>query len=374
MSWTAASASYWAIAAVPINPAYPGPTHDLTMEVGAGGGGTVESDRDAPLRRGHGGGHHGHAGARLDVHRLDRRRGGRSERAASTTVTMDADKTVTANFTQDEYTLTVNTAGDGSGRQESRPDDLPLRRDGRADRDGRRRLDVHRLERRPERQRRPGDGDHERRQDGHGHLRGVRAEATSWTAPSPAAPGPPTPPASASRTPPAPASDRLLLVGVSWNCGSAEPQHLLGDVRRQRHDCQVITQKAGTTTSSRATPPSTRCVNPTSGASGQVVVTFSGAVSNGIVAGAANFAGVDQTTPLGTPNGAGVDEQRRIQAVTLTGLSGNELVFDNVFQGGSGSTQTLTAGGGQTGALERLRRPTPGPRRAPKRPAPARSR
>ena len=34
--------------------------------------------------------------------------------SASTTVTMDADKTVTATFVQDQYTLTVNIAGQGS--------------------------------------------------------------------------------------------------------------------------------------------------------------------------------------------------------------------------------------------------------------------
>jgi hypothetical protein len=34
--------------------------------------------------------------------------------------------------------------------------------------------------------------------------------------------------------------------------------------------------------------------------------------------------------------------------VTLSGLNGNELVFDNIFQGASGDTQTLTAGSGQT--------------------------
>ncbi len=34
--------------------------------------------------------------------------------------------------------------------------------------------------------------------------------------------------------------------------------------------------------------------------------------------------------------------------VTLTGLNGDELVFDNVFQGAADSSQTLTAGAGQT--------------------------
>jgi hypothetical protein len=64
------------------------------------------------------------------------------------------------------------------------------------------------------------------------------------------------------------------------------------------------------------------------------------------VAGVANFAGVDQATPLGPSNGA--NGNSTASSVTLGGLSGYELVFDNVFQGASGSSQTLTAGFGQT--------------------------
>ena len=52
MSWTAASASYWAIAAVPINPAHPGATHNLTTQVGAGGGGTIDPTRTHPYADG----------------------------------------------------------------------------------------------------------------------------------------------------------------------------------------------------------------------------------------------------------------------------------------------------------------------------------
>ena len=43
---------------------------------------------------------------------------------------MDADKTVTATFTQDEYTLNVTLVGQGASSG-SRPADLPLRRQGR---------------------------------------------------------------------------------------------------------------------------------------------------------------------------------------------------------------------------------------------------
>ena len=37
----------------------------------------------------------------------------------------------------------------------------------------------------------------------------------------------------------------------------------------------------------------------------------------------------------------------------VTGLTGNELVFDNVFVGAAANTQTLTAGDRPDGALER---------------------
>ena len=65
------------------------------------------------------------------------------------------------------------------------------------------------------------------------------------------------------------------------------------------------------------------------------------------MAGVANFAGVDQTTPLGTADGAAATSGQDA-TVTLTGLDGDELVFDNVFQGASGTTQTLTVGPNQT--------------------------
>ena len=52
---------------------------------------------------------------------------------------------------------------------------------------------------------------------------------------------------------------------------------------------------------------------------------------HGSVAGAADFAGVDQSDPLGTAAGGGV-ESGSAPTVTLTGLNGDELVFDNVFR------------------------------------------
>ena len=61
-------------------------------------------------------------------------------------------------------------------------------------------------------------------------------------------------------------------------------------------------------------------------------------------AGAANFAGVDTTTPLGPAKGG--DGVSGATSVTLTGLVGDELVFDNLFLGGTSTS--ATAGAGQT--------------------------
>jgi len=147
-------------------------------------------------------------------------------------------------------------------------------------------------------------------------------------------------------------SNRLLLVGVSWNAGSTD--RTISSVTFTPSGgsavtlSPVITQKVPSQLRYSAIyrwPASTALP---SGQAGTVAITFSGAVSNGIVAGAANFAGVNQTTPLGTAAGAGAASQGTTPTVTLTGLSGNELVFDNVFMGGNDSSQTLTAGAGQT--------------------------
>ena len=141
-----------------------------------------------------------------------------------------------------------------------------------------------------------------------------------------------------------------MLVGVSWNCGAADrsitgvtfsygpgPTVLTLD--------EVKTQQAGTQLRYSAIYS---LVDPPSGETGIVTVTFSASVSNGIVAGVANFAGADQDTPLGTPNSAGTGTNDTAPSVTLIGLFGDELLFDNVFQGATGETQTLTVGADQT--------------------------
>jgi hypothetical protein len=129
-------------------------------------------------------------------------------------------------------------------------------------------------------------------------------------------------------------TNRLMLVGVSWN--SATTATTISSV--------TFTPSGGSATA--LSPVITRqnswayrytaiysLVNPPSGTSGTVAVTLSTSVTNGVVAGAANFAGVDQTTPLGPAKGA--DGVSASSSVTLSGLVGDELVFDNVLVGGN---------------------------------------
>ena len=140
-------------------------------------------------------------------------------------------------------------------------------------------------------------------------------------------------------------TDRLMLVGVSWNCGTTNQtiSSVVFDDGTAYPLTAVRTEQTGTQLRYSAIYS---LLNPPSGQTGTVTVTFSGTIDNGIVVGVANFAGVDQTTPLGTPYGANANSTA--PSVTLTELNGNELVFDNVFQGASGETQTLTAGADQT--------------------------
>ena len=136
-------------------------------------------------------------------------------------------------------------------------------------------------------------------------------------------------------------TDRLLLVGVSWNCGTTD--RTISSVKFTPSGGSAIdltavnTQRAGTGTTYRYSAIY-KLLNPPKGVTGTVTVTFSGAVSNGIVAGAADFAGVDQSDPLGTAVGAGSpDNAGTTIGVDLTGLTGDELVFDNVFAGATDS-------------------------------------
>ena len=140
-------------------------------------------------------------------------------------------------------------------------------------------------------------------------------------------------------------TNRLMLVGVSWNANTT---------------VTTISSITFTPNGGSALPLSTVIteqnpwllrlsaiyvlVNPPVGQFGNVLITFSGAVGSGAVAGAANFAGVDQLTPLGPAKGG--DGISGATSVILTGLKGDELVFDNLFVGGS--SPVATVGSGQT--------------------------
>jgi arylsulfatase A-like enzyme len=142
--------------------------------------------------------------------------------------------------------------------------------------------------------------------------------------------------------------NRLTLVGVSWNANTTA--RTISSV--------TFTANGGTATNltlvrsqiSAATTYRYAAVyaltNPPSGQTGTILVTFSGAVANGTAIGAANFKGVDPITPLGTSSGAGAASGATV-STSLTGLNGNELVFDTVFVGGT-PPPTPTNSSGQT--------------------------
>ena len=122
MSWTTGSTAVaWASAAVAIKPAPAGTTYNLTMAVNPGGGGTTTpaagtssyaADTVVDISATPAAGYEfmSWTGDVADAY------------AASTTVTMDGDKTVTANFTALYYTLT--TDNDGLGTVTVDPDEV----------------------------------------------------------------------------------------------------------------------------------------------------------------------------------------------------------------------------------------------------------
>ncbi len=145
--------------------------------------------------------------------------------------------------------------------------------------------------------------------------------------------------------------NRLLVVGVSWNSGDDVRTISSVTFTPTAGSAQNLTKAVGRTHSTQNRDSALYyLVNPGSGVSGTVAINFTpGAVTNGIVAGATNLAGVDQTTPIGVTNSADSGaSQNMAPTVTLTGLSGNELVIDNLFMGGTSSAQTITVGSGQT--------------------------
>lgn len=142
--------------------------------------------------------------------------------------------------------------------------------------------------------------------------------------------------------------NRLTLVGLSWNANTSA--RTISGV--------TFTPDGGTATNltlvrsqiSAATMYRYAAIyaltNPPSGQSGTITATLSGSVTLGTTIGAANFKGVDPTTPLGTSSGAGAASGATV-STSLSGLNGNELVFDTVFLGGA-PPPSPTANAGQT--------------------------
>ena len=346
MSWTAASTTYWAIAAVPIRPAVP--TCQLTLDVAPSGGGSTAPDvgtHSYPEGNVVGITATPSAGYAFDYWTGDVA----SASSASTTVTMDSDKAVTAHFVALEYTLTANVVGQGS--VDLSPDQTTYHygdevtltatpADGYefagwsgdlADGVNPQTLTMN--------------GDKTLTATFEKYVRmplGVDGASTSGTGAANASS------VSFSHVT-GTGTDRLMLVGVSWNCGTAArtiTSATFTPTGGPAIDLAAVkTQQAGAQLRYSAIY---RLLSPPKGVTGTVDIVFSGAVSNGIVAGAVDFAGVDQNDPLGTAVGAGSDVNDVTPTVALDGLRGDEIVFDNVFQGGSSSSQTLTPGAGQT--------------------------
>ena len=146
-------------------------------------------------------------------------------------------------------------------------------------------------------------------------------------------------------------SDRLLLVGISWNCGTTN--RTISSVTFTPNGggaiaLTMVKTQLGYNSSNPRYSAIYRLLAPASGVTGNVTINFSGTVSNGAIAGAANFANVDQTTPLGTAAGVGSATNDTIATLNVTGLTGTELVFANLFMGVNSTSTTFTAGNGQT--------------------------
>jgi uncharacterized repeat protein (TIGR02543 family) len=145
-------------------------------------------------------------------------------------------------------------------------------------------------------------------------------------------------------------TNRLLVVGVAWNSNADARSISSVTFTPSGGSAQNLTLAISRTHSTQNRYSALYyLVNPGSGVTGSVAVTFSGTVTAGIVAGAANFAGVDQVSPIGVTGYADSGSaQNTTPSVTLNGLTGNELVIDNLFMGGTSSSQTITVGSGQT--------------------------
>ncbi|MDM7971874.1 MAG: hypothetical protein QUT27_02390, partial [candidate division Zixibacteria bacterium] len=143
-------------------------------------------------------------------------------------------------------------------------------------------------------------------------------------------------------------TDRLMLVGISWNCGNTDRTISSVTFTPSSGSAVALTEiHTAKTQGQYCYSAIYSLLNPPANTAGTITVSFSGAVEYGSVVGAVNFAGVNLANPFGTAVGEGPSEKSTSSSVTLTGLGGTELVFANIFVGG-GSTQTLTNGSGQS--------------------------
>jgi hypothetical protein len=145
--------------------------------------------------------------------------------------------------------------------------------------------------------------------------------------------------------------NRLIMVGISWNSGSTEREitsveFSYGSGPTILSFDKVVDGQATSTSAPRNSAIYKSSSEPPAGELGTIIIKFDGSVSNGIAAGAANFMNVDQATPIGPYNS--VTASSDASNLPLSGLDGDELVFDNLFQGAGGESQVLTVGDGQT--------------------------
>ena len=140
--------------------------------------------------------------------------------------------------------------------------------------------------------------------------------------------------------------NRLMLVGVSWNDNDVDRDisSVTFSYGSTVLDLTLVIKQKHSTSLRYAAIYS--LLDPPAGQVGRVTITYAGWVKSGIVAGVANFQGVNQDSPLGTGVGAQGTNATN-PSVSLTGLTGNELLFDDVYVGNQGGV-TLSPGTNQT--------------------------